>query len=471
MEASVQQLSTIGQPCPDLEVANPSAALTHAWGSEQAVNLYLDRCQVDTPRTLVSRVWEFISARRTHVGTVIDFGAGDGRFAFGGQYDAYIGVEIDPLRTPREPLPANARIVHECAFQADLPHADVCLGNPPYVRNQDLPEGWRQRAASVIAERVGVQMSGLANAWQYFAFLALITAKTDGLIALVIPYEWVSRPSAAALREFIERQGWAVDCYRLADGTFEHVLTTCSITIIDKNTRDGRWCFWEEGPDGFRTLASPSGNARPLTYRAVRKSKTDGLRVKRGLSPGTQRWLVLTEPAREAAGLQVDRDVVRCVTTLRSLEERYVTLTDAEFSRFFRDAGLRCWLINTLGDPSPELAAYLDGVPVAERDNWTCNSRDDWWRFTMPTPPALLVSSGFRGAAPKAVVNEVQAVAVGGVTGIYGVSLENRRSLISKLREADLRNQVVAHSNGFRKVEVGQLQALIESFELGAPSA
>jgi hypothetical protein len=437
--------------------------LTYEWGSEKAVTLYLDRCQVDTPVTLVARVWEFIAARRDYVGTVLDLGAGDGRFARGGQYESYTGVEIDPSRAPSDPLPPNARIVHRCAFETQLPPVDVCLGNPPYVRNQDLPEGWRQRAASVIADRVGVHISGLANAWQYFAFLALGTAKTDGLIALVIPYEWVSRPSAAALRDYICNQGWDVDCYRLLDGTFEHVLTTCSITIVDKRARNGVWRFWEESREGFEQLASPSGNDRPLTYDAVRKRKIDGVRVKRGLSPGTQRWLVLTESARAFHGLQIGRDVVPCVTTLRVLGEDQGTLTRAAFARHYRDTGLRCWLIRTVGDPSDELSAYLNSVPEAERDNWTCNSRNEWWRFVMPIPPTLLVASGFRGAAPKAVVNQVGAIAVGGVTGIYGLSPAAGKSLLGRLRTADLRDQVVAHSNGFRKVEVGQLQALIES--------
>jgi hypothetical protein len=438
--------------------------LTRHWGPDEAVTLYLDRCQVDTPPPLVARIWELIVARRTDVGTVLDLGAGDGRFARGGRYNAYFGVEVDSSRFPREPLPSRAQLVHQCVFDAPLPSADVCLGNPPYVRNQDLPLGWRQRAAAVIAERVGVRISGLANAWQYFALLALGSAKTDGLVALVLPYEWVSRPSAKGLRGYVKDHHWNVDCYRLLDGTFDRVLTTCSIAVIDKRTNSGIWRYFEECCDGsFKLLKSPSGRSRPLDYRP-RRTSDNVVRAKRGLSPGTQRWLVLTEPARARYGLRIGRDVVACVTTLRPVRPGCATLTPAVFARYYRDAGVRCWLVRSDRDPSPELRGYLDAVPRLERDNWTCNSREEWWRFDMPIPPSLLVSSGFRGAAPKVVVNAVRAVAVGSVTGVYGLSASAARRIGRRIRHADLSNQVVAHSNGLRKVEVGQLQALIETY-------
>jgi hypothetical protein len=445
-------------------MSNQVLDLTRDWGSREAVTLYLDRCQVDTPQSLVSRVWQFVAASRVRIGTVLDLGAGDARFAREGAYEDYIGVEIDPSRVSRHALPPNARLVHQCAFEAQLPEADVCVGNPPYVRNQDLPEGWRQRAASVIRERTGIQVSGLANAWQYFMFLALASTKADGLVALVIPFEWVSRPSAAALRRYVEQEGWSVSCYRLLDRTFDHVLTTCSITIVDKRSRGAGWRYFQEVPSGeFEALASPSGEAFPLNYQPVRGPVSEVVRVRRGLSPGTQRWLVLTEPERARNALRIGRDVVPCVQSLRVLGEQRARLTPAAFEQHYRGAGVRCWLIRTDHVPSRALIDYLDSVPVGDRDTVTCNARTTWWQFVMPEPPAVLVSSGFRGAAPKVVVNEVGARAVGAVSGIYGLSRSAALLLRRKIRRLDLRSQIVAHSNGLRKVEIGQLQALIDT--------
>lgn len=436
--------------------------LTRDWGPQDAVELYLDRCQVDTPPSLVERVWRIVDERRTDVGSVLDLGAGDGRFARSGVYRRYVGIEIDPSRAPATSLPSNARLVHACAFDTRLSGFDLSIGNPPYVRNQDLPSGWRERASVAIQKRLGVSISGLANAWQYFAFLAIASTKATGLIVLVIPYEWVSRPSSAVLREYVRSQHWNVDSYRLSDRTFQGVLTTSSITVIDKSKQAGRWRYFHEEEGGrFREQSTSSGDEACLRYK---KAGLNGrLRAKRGLSPGSQKALVLTEAERARYGLRVGRDVVQCVTSLRPLSDDSVTLTDRAFDRLYRDAGRRSWLIRTDRAPSRQLEDYLRSVPIERRDTATCNAREVWWKFDMPSPPTLLVSSGFRGRRPKAVVNRVAALAVGSVTGIYGVSHREGARLACRIRDTDLRQRVVAHSKGLLKVEVGQLQSLVES--------
>lgn len=62
------------------------------------VSLYLERCQIDTPLTLVEATWRRVTALRPDIGKVVDFGAGDGRFAHGGRFKSYVGFEIDSKR-------------------------------------------------------------------------------------------------------------------------------------------------------------------------------------------------------------------------------------------------------------------------------------------------------------------------------------------------------------------------------------
>ena len=251
----------------------------------------------------------------------MDFGAGDGRFAKGGIFQTYIGYEIDQERCTGARLPNNATLLNRCAFSDEISDADLCIGNPPFVRNQDLPIGWRQRVVKVLERRTGVSVSGLANAWQYFFLLAIASSKEDGLNALIIPYEWVSRPSARALREYIRKHRWNVSVYRLVDSKFNNVLTTSSITIIDKGQRDGVWSYFEETTDGnYLPLKSPAGSKAGVIKYLPRKDIPSGAPwAMRGLSPGTQKVLTLTEGERVRNGLQIDRDVVPCVTSLRHL--------------------------------------------------------------------------------------------------------------------------------------------------------
>ena len=214
--------------------------------------------------------------------------------------------------------------------------------------------GWREHAASVVQLRTGVRVSGLANAWQYFTLLSLASTRADGLLAIVIPYEWVSRPSSRSLRRFIRDHGWDVAVYRLHDETFDRVLTTSSITVIDKRTTSGSWSYFEKEQTGtYRNLASPSGGTDGVLRYAPRLSdQKRRVSVRRGLSPGTQRVLTLTEGERARAGLRIGADVVPCVTSLRSIDRTRTRLSPAFFRTGFRLAGFKCWLPRTDREPS-----------------------------------------------------------------------------------------------------------------------
>ena len=179
-------------------------ALTEHWGDRASVWSYLDRCRVDTPAKVVVAAWQRVRLFRTEgVGKVVDLGAGDGRFALGGCYRSYVGYEIDQDRSAETVLPAKAKLLTQCAFADDKSDADLCIENPPFVRNQQIPASWLREVRELVRRRTGVMPSGLANAWQYFFFNALARLKSDGLAALVVPFEWVSRPSTAALRSYI----------------------------------------------------------------------------------------------------------------------------------------------------------------------------------------------------------------------------------------------------------------------------
>lgn len=447
-----------------IRVRNSLRGLTKDWGTRKEVTLYLDRCQVDTPTTVVESVWKHILKHRKAVGTVVDYGAGDGRFANAGKFESYTGYEIDDARSRQATLPTNARLVHQCAFVESAENADVCIGNPPYVRNQDLPRGWRQRAAEILRERSGINLSGLANAWQYFFLLSLLSTKREGLVALVIPYEWVSRPSAAAIRKYIRMNGWSVSVYRLRDETFHRVLTTSAITIIDKADRCDRWKFFEEiGADRFRELPSVTVAKQGILPYARRhqQSEVNHPFAKRGLSPGTQKVLLFTERERARLGLKIGRDVVPCIASLRHLPREVRALDQGQFKKHYRLAGKKCWLIDTSRSPSRRLLAYLNSVPSSSYQTSTCLDREEWWRFTMPETPALLVSSGFTEDHTKVVVNPVEARAVGSVCGIYGVQERKRTALANAFRATKLSDRVVAHSNGLRKLEINQINTII----------
>ena len=323
------------------------ASAIETWGSSDQVSLYLDRCQVDTPQSLVDAAWDQVGLRRD-LGylDVVDFGAGDGRFASTGAYRTYLGFEVDRSKYRGIDLPVNASIKNACAFTSRRRDFDACIGNPPYVRNQDLPPGWRQAAAEVVEQRTGVAVSGLANAWQYFTFLALSSTASDGLCALVIPYEWVSRPSSEPLRQYVLKNDWGVSVHRLDDAVFDGVQTTASLTVIDKRERaGGSWRYFGDLEGSSNEGLTPTGSdAGVLAYTSARNRSPDQPFAKRGLSPGTQKALVLTEGERARHGLRKGTDVVPCVTSLRGLATGTTEISISIFKQHFEQAGQRCWL-------------------------------------------------------------------------------------------------------------------------------
>lgn len=179
------------------------------------------------------------------------------------------------------------------------------------------------------------------------------------------------------------------------------------------------------------------------------------------MSPGTQKVLTLTEGERVRSGLAIERDVVPCITTLRILPNELRNLDDAAFKRHYRMPGQKCWLIRTDVTPSRTLAAYLNGVSPADYQTATCLERETWWAFNMPPIPEVLIAQSFRGDFPKGVRNTIGARAVGGVSGIYNASEAQTAKIVSGLDGEDLRDRVVAHSNGLRKIEINQLNTLL----------
>lgn len=359
-------------------------------------------------------------------------------------------------------MPTGARLIVADAFAWKGKGFDLCIGNPPYIRHHGLEPTWRDSAQKTIIDGGGPVLKKTANAFIIFLAQALIRTNANGLVAQVVPYEWVTRPSAKELREFIDTNGWSVHVYRFDSSIFPTVLTTASITIIDKNTQDGKWHFGTITRNGVVTSVDHASGT-PLKVIAY-KEGAEKCKALRGLSPGGQEIFVLTEEERLFYSLKKGRDVRPCVTSLRSLPQDMARLDKASFERHFVRAGARCWLIRSdLDNHSMELARYLDTVPSEAWERYsTCTNREKWWHYRPHPSPALLVASGFTQKAPKILVNEVGAVAVGSV---YGVLLADGNAtpdmMANRLRSFDFHERLVHHSNGLKKLEVKQLNAVL----------
>lgn len=426
---------------------------------------HLTRCQVETPHDVVRLVWSVISKQRPEqiFASVLDLGAGDGRFSLiTDVYQHYIGIERDESKVSQAKLPSGASLVVADAFQWKGDDYELCIGNPPYIRHHGLDPKWRAMALESIVADGGPVLKKTANAFVFFLAQALMRTKDDGLVAQVVPYEWVTRPSAIELRKYIESKGWSVDVYRFDSDIFPTVLTTASITIIDKKSRSGIWKFGTISRSGAVKFTNHASGTRSKVISYA--DGTADCKAIRGLSPGGQEIFVLTEEERLFYSLKRDRDVRPCVTSLRSVDQNLANLDSETFEQIFVRSGARCWLIRSdLDDHSPELSRYLSGVQAEAWNRYsTCTTRKLWWRYRPHPAPALLVASGFTLKSPKVLLNDVGAIAVGSV---YGVLLDEdadaARMMANGLRGYDFQRRLVHHSNGLKKIEVRQLNAVL----------
>jgi hypothetical protein len=308
---------------------------------------------------------------------------------------------------------------------------------------------------------LNTRLKGDANLFLYFIALGLIRTNDKGLVALLVPFEWVSRPSAEALRQVIAREKWSVSIYRFTNPIFDDVLTTASISIVDKADSRGQWNYFDISSDfEISTRQGMNGNGREVIAH-VRRGK---IYARRGISPGSQKIFTLTEGERLRHGLRLS-DVRPCVTSLRSLPSELIALDEKVFQRHFVEAGRRCWLVkSTAKILNKRLRAYLDGIPLDERDTYTCRNQDPWHSYEEIDPPQLLFHSAFTGHAPAVLTNAIQAIHVGSVYGIYGLPLALVQRLQAYLFSCDIEAHVVSHAKTLRKIEVGQLNALLEDW-------
>jgi hypothetical protein len=416
--------------------------------------------QVATPLSTVELFWSVFHKHRSRAGRVLDMGAGDGRFARFGRYDAYTGIEIDPDRIPRRLPNKKARVIQGCVFARKRGGFDACIGNPPYLRHQDIEMPWKQETIDTLSAQLGFTLSGHANLFIYFMAQGLLRTTDDGLCALLVPFDWVHRPSGRGLRDWIEEKRWQVTVYRFVAPVFDAVETTATISVIDKSVRSGDWHYYNIDADGSiskRNQATGTGRL-PLAYQ-----RASVVFTRRGISPGTQPVFTLTDGERRHHGLHRS-DVVRCVTSLRGLSDGLRTLSRAAFEKHFVRGGRRCWLIRCRGRLSDRLKAYLAAMPEEARSSATCKRQSPWYVYEKIGSPPLLVHSGFTGKGPRMLVNKAGAIPVGSMYGVFGCSSAQAGRVRQSILSESINSRVVPHSGRLKKVEVGQLNTILSKF-------
>ncbi len=182
--------------------------------------------QVFTPANVV----DFMLDLCRNSGRILEPSAGDGAFFSRLQQRQVncVGIEID-----RRVAPAGARV--EDFFDYPLSEQfDSIIGNPPYVRFQDV-------AADTCKKLKSDLFDGRSNLFLFFIEKCIRHLKPGGELVFIVPREFIKLTAAKKLNAWLYAQGSITHFYETGDvRVFGGHTPNCAIFRFEKGRRDRR---------------------------------------------------------------------------------------------------------------------------------------------------------------------------------------------------------------------------------------
>jgi adenine-specific DNA-methyltransferase len=313
-------------------------------------------------------------------------------------------------------------------LDADIEPADFVIGNPPYIRLENVP------AARTAAYRAACPtMRGRSDVYVGFIERGLRLLREDGVLGFIVADRWMHNQYGASLRRLVS-DSFSVDAVlemHDVDAFEDEVSAYPAVTIIRRSTQkaavlattDGRF-----GPDAAESLHkwATSGRTRTIARTGFRAARMDGWFDGNELWPsGDPGRLAMVRHLEERfAPLQSDVTRTRVgIGVATGADSVYVTrdaevvepdrllplLTSADIA-----SGVVKWSGTYLVDPwndgelvdlgsFPRLAGYLQGHESALRRRHIAEKRPHtWFRTIDRVSPTLL-------ATPKLLLPDIKA--------------------------------------------------------------
>lgn len=167
--------------------------------------------QVFTPSPIVDTMLGLVR----NCGEVLEPACGDG--AFLQHFPFAVGIEIDARFAP-----PGARVMDFFDLPASERFATI-IGNPPYVRYQDIPEATLRRIGAGILDR-------RANLYLHFVEKCLRHLAPGGELIFITPRDFLKATSAVPLNRLLQAAGTITDFIELGDTRlFDGATPNCAI--------------------------------------------------------------------------------------------------------------------------------------------------------------------------------------------------------------------------------------------------
>lgn len=178
--------------------------------------------QVFTRDDVVERM---LALRRNH-GRTLEPSAGDGAFA--SRIPGCVAIEIDPTVAP-----AGAQVMDFFAYPVDE-QFDTVIGNPPYVRYQDIRADTRAQLHSDLFDR-------RSNLYLFFIEKCVRHLKPGGELIFIVPRDFIKLTAARRLNDWLYAQGSITDFIETGDSrVFGPYVPNCAVFRFEKGRMDRR---------------------------------------------------------------------------------------------------------------------------------------------------------------------------------------------------------------------------------------
>jgi adenine-specific DNA-methyltransferase len=175
--------------------------------------------QIFTPPAVVRAML----ALRRNAGRALEPACGDG--AFLAQLRSAVGLEIDPAHCP-----PGALNVDFFAYPEREKFATV-IGNPPYVRFQDIPPATRRLLKSDLLDR-------RSNLYLFFIEKAVRHLQPGGELIFITPRDFLKATAAVRLNRWLFERGSITHALELGDArVFPGALPNCMIWRFELGNR------------------------------------------------------------------------------------------------------------------------------------------------------------------------------------------------------------------------------------------
>ena len=379
-----------------------------------------------TPKQLVEKMvdWAF----RQSPGRYVDAGCGSGRFAAAilrkDKAKPIVAIDIDPFATVITRAAAstlgavNLRVENGDFTQyklAEVSGLTAFIGNPPYVRHQDLAriEKFKMKDEALSE---GHRISGQAGLHAHFIVSVSKSARPGDLGCMVTSAEWLDVRYGSIIRELMLNGLGGSTFFQIdADSVpFADAMSTALVFTFRVGSTDPYLSFSRvreiSNLDFERQgrLVDKSALAQEIRWsrrlndpnHAFGEGKEIELgrifHVKRGLATGANGFFTMTRDRVAELGLEDwckpvvsrAREIQNCDGCLRQDSLTKCLLIIPERSDSIDCTALRSYI------RSGEMPSAKGRAPS---NSTLCRSRKIWWQLNIPVPPPILMTYMTRG--------------------------------------------------------------------------